>query len=89
MKTLRITLTKPGATAICINTWHFDDFTLSSTWTGDRDAFRLSRGSLPDLRMSLDWIADTVAFQAAQSGATFTIEDLGGEAIPRLDNVTP
>ena len=81
MKTIRITLTKDGAQAACTLQYIGTDSPRSATWSGNRDAFKLSGGMAPDFGFPIESLPDVVAHQAAQSGATFTIEDLGGEAV--------
>ena len=87
MKTVRITLSRPGAEAVCLLSYHFTCDPLTARWTGNRKAFRLSSGTLPQFCCPLDQLPSTVPFQAAQSGALWTIEDLGGEAIPWMDEI--
>ncbi|MEI6676463.1 MAG: hypothetical protein WCO57_14935 [Verrucomicrobiota bacterium] len=87
MKTIRITLIKEGEMAVCTNNYYFTESTRSSVWTGNRKAFALINGSLPNLSCPLDQLHEVAAFQAAQSGASFTIEDLGGEAMMWTDEV--
>jgi hypothetical protein len=81
MKTIRITLTKDGAQAVCTLQYKVESGPLSITWLGNREAFKLTRGGLPDFTaFPIDSLPNVVAHQASQSAATFTIEDLDGEA---------
>jgi hypothetical protein len=80
MKTIRITLSKDGAQAACTMEYQLDHQPLHTTWSGNRDAFKLAGGQLPDFGFPIDSLPRVIAHQAAQSGATFTLEDLGGEA---------
>ncbi|MCX6873849.1 MAG: hypothetical protein NTW21_08580 [Verrucomicrobia bacterium] len=89
MKTIRITLTKPGAQAVCTHRYRLTEWPAESTWAGNRSAFPLNDGSLPCLLASYHRLEATVAHQAAQSGAAFTIEDLGGEAVMWTDEIIP
>jgi hypothetical protein len=82
MKTIRITLGKDGAQAVCTNRYHFDHAPESSAWTGN-----LRDGRPLDLTFSLFKLDRVCAFQCAQCGATYKIEDLGGEAITWTDDV--
>ena len=81
MKTIRITLTKEGAQATCTHRYRDCSWPMDSTWAGNSEAFRLPSGRIPPLRASLLVLEPQVAHQAALCGATYTIEDLGGEAI--------
>ena len=81
MKTIRITLTKEGAQATCTMRYRVHYSPDETTWSGNRDAFKLHGAQLPDFEFSIYSLPRVIAHQAAQSGATFTIEDLGGEFI--------
>ena len=87
MKTIRITVEKEGAQAVCINRYHWDDHPETSEWTGNRKAFMLTCGEPVDFAFSLYDLPEDCAFQCAQCGATFQIEDLGGETEMWMDNV--
>ena len=80
MKTIRITLTKEGAQAACTLQYKLDHETADASWSGNVEAFKLRDGQLPDFDFPMHSLPRVIAHQAAQSGATFTIEDLGGEA---------
>lgn len=56
-------------------------------WSGDRSAFRLRDDNTVSLLCTMDRLRETVAHQAAQAGATFTIADDGGPVAMRMDNV--
>jgi hypothetical protein len=87
MKTIRITLSKTGAQAVCRLKYHFTTNPEFARWTGDRKAFRLANGNLPSFLFPIDSLESVVAHQAVQSGANYQVEDLGGEAITWTDNV--
>jgi hypothetical protein len=87
MKTIRITLVKDGAQAVCTNKYHFKNDPESSDWTGNHQAFTLRDGRPLDLSFSIDALDKVCAFQCAQCAATYTIEDLGGEAVFWTDHV--
>ena len=89
MKTIRITLVKEGAQATCTHRYHFDDFPEETTWAGNRAAFKSPQGLDMSFTASIDNLERNVAHQAALCGATYKIEDLGGESVMWLDNVTP
>jgi hypothetical protein len=79
MKTIRITLEKPGAKAILHHVFRTDNFPVESRWTGDKEAFTGPSGRVPHFTDVLDHLEATVAHQAALCGAQYEIEDLGGE----------
>jgi hypothetical protein len=88
MKTIRITLVKEGAQATCTHRYHFDDFPEDTTWAGNREAFK-ANGRLLDFTDGILNLEEQVRHQSALCAATYKIEDLGGEALMWLDNVTP
>lgn len=87
MKVIRVILHKEGAEASL--TLHFKDtgWPVKARWTGRRRAFRLSDGGVVDCMCGFHRLEETVAFQAAQCGATFLIRDLGGELMLEWDRV--
>lgn len=87
MKSLRVTLSNPTTNATMLVRYANTSWPDHTEWLGNRAAFRLSDGSLPTLLSSLERLEETVAHQAAQSGAAFTIDDLGGTATVWADNV--
>ena len=87
MKTIRITLEKPGAQATCTHRYHFDDFPEDTTWAGNRAAFKSPEGGDMSFTDGVDNLERVVAHQAAICAATYKIEDLGGEAITWTDDV--
>ena len=89
MKTIRVTLTKPGATATCLLTYRETDFPQTAQWSGNRKAFELATGVLADPGGGLENLERVVAHQAALCGAEYLIEDLGGEAAFWTDEVVP
>jgi len=89
MKTVKITLNKEGAQAACTLQYHFTDWPEKVTWAGNRKAFVLKSGHLIHPTGPLEKLDGKVAFQASQCGATFKIEDLGGEAETWTDEVLP
>ncbi len=89
MKTLRITLTKPGAQASCLLSYRITDYPESSAWSGNRNAFELAPGIPADPGGSLENLPRVVAHQAALAGATYTLTDLGGEAATWTDEIIP
>ena len=86
MKTIRITLTKEGAQATITHRYRNSDHPAQTTWAGNREAFKAD-GRVPSFTDGIDNLPRQVAHQAALCGATFTIEDLGGEAQEWRDNV--
>lgn len=86
MKTFRVTLTKDGAQAACTLQYKLAH-EADAYWSGNVAAFKLTDGQLPDFDFPIDSLPRVVAHQASQSGATFTIEDLGGEAVEWRDNI--
>jgi len=89
MKTIRITLRKEGASATCTHRYRNDDFPAETTWAGDAGAFKTPDGRRPGFKDGLSRLESTVAHQARLCGATFEIEDLGGEARTWTDRVEP
>lgn len=89
MKTLRITFTKDHARAVCLIRYRETTWPEGSNWEGDRKAFRLCDGSMIDPRASLELLEEIVDHQARQCGASFEIEDLGGDAARWTDEVIP
>ncbi len=87
MKTIKITLEKEGAQATVTHVFHYDDFPLQTTWAGNKEAFQAPDGRVPAFRDGIENLPETVAFQANLCGATFKIEDLGGEAVRWMDHV--
>ena len=87
MKTLRITFTKDLARAVCLIRYRETSWPEDSAWEGDRKAFRLGNGSMIHPKASLELLEETVAHQARQCGASFEIEDLGGEVVRWTDEV--
>jgi len=79
MKTIKITLEKEGAQATVTHVFRTDDFPIQTTWAGNKDAFQAPDGRVPSFRDGVDNLPETVAFQAKLCGASFKIEDLGGE----------
>jgi hypothetical protein len=86
MKTIRITLTKEGAQATCTHIYHFTCEPQKTTWAGNRNAFMVD-GRVPGFSDGIDKLERVVAFQAGLCNATYTIEDLGGEAQEWRDNI--
>ena len=80
MKTIRITLEKPGAKAILHHVYREPGFPAESRWTGDKEAFKSPSGRVPFFTDGLHKLEATVAHQAKLCGATYRIDDLGGEA---------
>lgn len=89
MKTIRITLEKPGAKAILHHVYRSDAGPAESRWSGDKAAFTSPRGRVPFFADGLDNLEATVAYQAALCGATYRIDDLGGETVRWIDTVEP
>jgi hypothetical protein len=87
MKQIRITLRKGDAVAVCTHMYRTTDGPMESRWSGDREMFRLPHGSLPGCHASLERLERVVAYQARLAGATYAIEDLGGEAERWWDEV--
>lgn len=87
MKTIRVTLSKPGAQCACLLSYRLTEAPDSADWSGNREAFSLSRPDFPDFGFPLERLQSVVAHQAALAGATFTITDLGGEATTWTDEV--
>lgn len=87
MKTFTVTLTKPGHTASCEIHYKDASWPVETIWKGDRAAFLLSDGTPVTLLSSMDRLYETVAHQANQAEARRTIEDHGGDAPMRTDEV--
>ena len=87
MKKISITLARGETSATMTAYYSSTDWPDSTQWAGDRAAFRLRDGSLPMLKATLDRLDETVAFQASQSGSTYTIQDDGGQATRWHDEV--
>jgi hypothetical protein len=81
MKTILVTLTKPGAQAVCELRYHYTHAPASRTWTGNRDAFRYRDGRPMEFGDCLTNLEAEVSHKAANIGAAHTIQDAGGEAI--------
>ena len=81
MKTIRITLVKEGAQATITHLFRTHDFPDQTTWQGNREAFTAPDGRVPAFTAGIYNLERVVTHQANLCGATFTIEDLGGEAI--------
>ena len=54
---------------------------------GANKEFRLADGNPVSLLASMDRLRETVAHQAQQAGAEFTISDDGGKAPMEMDNL--
>jgi len=89
MKTIRITLRKEGATATCLLRYRNTDWPAEVKWSGDHQSFVMPSGRLVPCLDTLESIGATASHQAALCGATFEIEDLGGEARTSTDRVEP
>jgi hypothetical protein len=87
MKTLTITLRRDEARATCVLVFRDATWPESQTWSGDPGAFRLEDGDLPDFQASLRRVREDVEFQAAQSGASFSIREEGEEPPMREDRL--
>ena len=87
MKTIGITLSKPGAKCACLLSYRLTEAPVAEEWTGNREAFRMPHDMLPDFGFPLERLQSVVAHQAALAGATFTLTDLGGEATTWTDEV--
>ncbi len=87
MKTIRITFTKEGAQAACTLSYRRDDWPQDRTWSGNREAFKFSDGSLISTFGGISQLADEAAHYAKLCGAEATIEDLGGEAFTWRDEI--
>ena len=81
MKTISITLTKEGAQAVCTHRYRVQDWPDKIEWAGNRQAFSAADGILLNFIDDMGNLERQVAFQAGLCNATYTIEDLGGEAI--------
>lgn len=81
MKTIRITLTKEGAQATITHRYRVHYEPDETTWQGNREAFKTPEGWQVTCFDSIYNLERQVAHQANLCGATFTIEDLGGEFI--------
>lgn len=79
MKTIKITLKKEGAQATCTHVYRTDAFPIQTIWSGNHEAFMMPSGRLIPCLDGIDNLPETVAFQANLCGATFKIEDLGGD----------
>lgn len=86
MKKIKITLTKGNTTASCIHSYRRTDWPDHTEWKGDREPFARN-GRLLDFSHGTEKLEETVAHQAALCGATFEMEDLGGEAMVWTDQV--
>ena len=86
MKTIRITLVKEGAQATCTHRYHFKDWPIDTTWAGNREAFKAD-GRLLDFTDGTHNLEEQVRHQANLCGATYKIDDLGGEAATWIDDV--
>jgi len=80
MKTIRITFAKEGAQAAWLMKYSVTHWPAHTEWSGTRQAFTMPDGFLIDHFGGLDHLERVVAHYASLCGATFTIEDLGGEA---------
>lgn len=81
MKTIRITLTKDGAQATCTQLFKVTHWPAEISWAGNHEAFVFPDGSIIEHFGGLDNLQPVVEHFSRLCGATFTIEDLGGEAI--------
>jgi len=81
MKTIRITLTKPGAQAACTQQYRVTEWPSDITWAGNRQAFSFPDGTVIEHFGGLDNLQRVAEHFANLCGATYEIEDLGGEAI--------
>jgi hypothetical protein len=87
MKIITVLLSKPGATARAEIRYKDASWPVQIDWSGEQKAFRLRDGSPIHLGASLDRLPEIVAHQASQAAATFEIQDNGGEAPMRTDNL--
>jgi len=87
MKILKITFRKEGHVTSCIIRYRTTDWPADIKWSGDHRAFVMPSGRLLPCIDTLESIGDTAAHQAGLCGATFEIEDLGGEATEWRDEV--
>jgi hypothetical protein len=81
MKTILVTLTKPGAQAVCELRYHYTHAPASRTWTGNHRAFDFDDGERMFFCSCLTNLELEVAHKAALVNAAYTIQDAGGEAI--------
>ena len=86
MKTIRITLTKDGAQATITHRYRVHSEPYDTTWAGNRDAFKAD-GRVPHFSDGILTLERVVAHQAALCGASYTIEDLGGEYVLSHDTL--
>lgn len=89
MKTIRVTYSKPGAKAVCLMRYRTTDSPLEIEWSGSRNAFEVAPGVPVNPSFPLFNLERVVAHQANLSGANYTIEDLGGEALEITDEALP
>ena len=87
MKTIRITLTKEGVQATCTQRYRVNYWPDETTWQGNRLAFRFPDGTLIEHFGGFYNLPLVAAHFANLCGATYTIEDLGGEAQEWRDNI--
>lgn len=87
MKTIKITLEKEGAQATCTHLYRETSHPEETTWAGNRAAFPGTTGEPISCFASLERLERVVSFQAKLCGATYKIEDLGGEATRWMDEV--
>jgi len=87
MKTIRVTIRKDGKQASCRLEYILTRSPAKQTWSGDRGEFRCHVGLLPNFGFPMEWLEEGVRHQAERRGATFEIEDLGGEATEWRDEV--
>ena len=81
MKSIRITLTKEGVQATCTQRYRVNYWPDETTWQGNRLAFRFPDGTLIEHFGGFYNLPLVAAHFANLCGATYTIEDLGGEFI--------
>ena len=87
MKTIRITLVKEGAQAACTQQYRVTEWPSDISWAGNREAFRFPDGTVIEHFGGLDNLQRVAEHFARLCGATFTIEDLGGEALFALNPI--
>lgn len=87
MKTFTVKLTKEGKSATAVIRYRDSSWPHEIQWSGDRAAFRLSDGSPVQLLATMDKLYETVAHQANQAGAMRSIQDDGGKAEMRRDEL--
>jgi len=87
MKTIRATFKKGPHVMTCTLLYHYSDNPQTAKLDGKTEEFLLANHKPIQLFGPINRLESIAEFQAGQIGATFEIEDLGGDALEWMDDV--